>query len=142
MAFGKIEAASLKPGKTVALKLNQLPGSPVVHVEHLGETNASWWNDNVTKADPKAAAPDRAGKATLKSIAAARAANRIIVAKHAVRRLEATHDDGRKATDEDIPEFVESLPDHVFDIVKNFALDANNFMDVAADSDANELAGK
>ncbi len=142
MAFGRIKAASLKAGKTVPLKLNQLPGDPIVHIEHLGETNASWWNDSVAQAGAKDAAPDAKAKVTLKTLAAARAKNRAVIAKHAIRKLEAIHDDGRKATDADIPEFVDALPDHVFDIVKNFALDHNNFMERAIDGDPDELAEK
>lgn len=136
--FAQIAAARPKPGKIVPLVLNMLPGSPTVHVEHLGETNAAYWQDAIARAEAEPAAVGRRGITELR---ARRERNRGLLVKFAVRRLEAVHSDGTPATDADIPEFVEALPDDVVDTVWVFCSDVENFRErpLAAPE---KLAGK
>lgn len=146
MAFGKIAAATLVAGKTVALKLDMLPGQPVVHVEHLGETNEDYWNDQIARANTQdsVSVGRRAGggKITRKTVHKRREKDRETLTKYAVRHLEAKHDDGRDATDADIPEFMQSIPPDVVDTIRDFVLNEENFREGIPESDPQELAGK
>ncbi len=140
MAFDKIRSAELVPGKTVALKLDMLPGSPVVHVEHLGEENSSWVNEQIATANSKPLSRGKK-KLTAKGLKEATEEHRKEIADHAIRGLDATHDDGTPATKADIPEFVASLPRDVVDLIWVFAYTPANWRDTI-EVDAKELAEK
>ncbi len=141
MAFEQIRSAGLKPGKTVPLILNMLPGEPVIHVEHLGDENTGFLNDAIAKANAKAALGTKGQKLSRAKLDEMREKNRATLAKHSVRSLEAKHSDGRAATDKDIPEFVDALPADVVDIVVQFVNDAENFRD-RMESKPEDLAEK
>lgn len=140
MAFD-YSSAALKPGKTIPLKLYMLPGEPVVHVEHLGETNASFWNDSIAKAN---GGERRVGgnALTKRAIASARRKNRATLAAHAIRKLDATHSDGKAATLADIPEFVDALPDDIVDFLRDYCTNQENFRDTQIEGVPENLAGK
>lgn len=142
MAFRHIEAQAVPRSKTVPLVLWQLTGNPVLHVEHLGETNSEFWNDALAKAN---AGAFRGGKKKLTDalIKERRVKNRETVARYAVRALENVfHDDGKAATTADIRDVVYALPDDVFDFVLAFVEDANNFRDTEIDGSPDEIAKK
>ncbi len=134
MAFQHIKNAGLVAGHTVKLQFNNLPGAPVVHVEYLGETNSGWLNDEIARAN-SVSAMVTSSKATLskQKIQETRGKRRAAFAKHAVRKLEAKHSDGKDATTDDIPEFVDALPDEVFDSAWLFVVDAENFRERVID---------
>lgn len=143
MAFDQIRSARIIADKTVPLTLNMLPGRPTIHVVYLGETNVEFWNDSIAKANAKTNAIDERGvKLSPQKFREARVRNRITVAKYAVKHLEAVHSDGKPATDADIPEFIDALPDDVFDIVKTFVSDAENFRERNIEGDAAAIAEK
>jgi hypothetical protein len=126
--FSKYADAALKSGKTVKLKLNMLPGAPTIHVEHLGENNAGYWTDLTARAGTGAAEIGTArGGRTLEERQERRKRNRETLARHAVRQLDAKHDDGTPATNADIPEWCEAIPPDVVDMIFVFALDPENF---------------
>lgn len=141
MSFRHIEAQHIKAANTVPLVLDQLRGNPVLHVEHLGDTNADFWSDAIAKAN--AASSNRKVKISDELIRENRLKNRDTVAKHSVRRLENVfHDDKSPATSADIRDVVFSLPNDVFDVVWSFVNDANNFRETAIDGEPSELAKK
>lgn len=125
MAFD-FAPAMVTPGRTIPVVLNMLPGSPTVHLEHLGPDNKTWLAAQVASAN--AAAPK-------KGIALGRERPKIDAKDltddteqradlvHALRHLEATHTDGTPATDADIPEFIAGLPS---DIVRRLHFVASN----------------
>lgn len=137
--------AELEPGRTVPMVLDMLPGSPEIQVEHLGDENRTYLADHIAKANAKAsrsggvAARKMVSKAT---IAEDQKQRRTDVAKHVVRDLKAKHTDGRDATPTDIPEWVDSLPNHVVMMIYLFALNAGNFLDQVIEGDVKELAEK
>jgi hypothetical protein len=134
MAFDNIRSAGLIAGRVVKLQFNNLPGQPVVHVEHLGETNAAWLNDEIARANSTSALVTSSRSALSKQkIGEARLKRRTVFAKHAARKLEAKHSNGADATDDDIPEFIAALPDEVFDAAWTFACDAENFRERVID---------
>jgi len=145
MAFGKIRNAGLIPGKTVPLVLNMLPGEPVVNVEHLGTSNTSFINDQVARASHhKAVTRTASTGAPMSELERERVdrENREFIIKHVIRKLEAKHDDGRDATDADIPEFVQSLPPDVVTTILVFAFNAENFRERVIESAPKALAEK
>lgn len=146
MPFDQFAGSALKTGKTVPLKLNMLPGSPVVHLEFLGETNTTFWNDQIARANAKdavlAAITPGGTKVTKKLIRERRKKDRETLAKHAVRKLEAVHSDGTAATAADIPEFLDAMPDDVIDMLRAFVTDPENFRERAIESDPEDTAEK
>lgn len=144
MGFRNIEKQALTAGKVVPLTLNQLVGDPVLHVAHLGETNAEFWNDAIARAQQKATASGSTFRVSItpKAVKEARAKNREIVAKYAVKGLEGfAHDDGRPADLTDIPAIIDALPDEVFDSVLAFCQNSENFRDRTLGNPV-EIAGK
>lgn len=143
MTFRNLEIQKLAPGKVVPLVLNQLAGEPVLHVEHLGESNTEFWNDAIAKAGTRASAGNTRRAVTAATIREARDSNRKTVAKYAVRGLEnIVDDDGNAAGIAEIPAVVAALPDEVFDSVLAFCSNPENFRERSIDGNARELAGK
>jgi hypothetical protein len=153
-SFGRVSFGSmafdysqfvLKTGKTVPFKVNMLPGEPVAHIEHLGESNASYLSDQIAQANAKtmAAAGVSQKKKLLskKALEELRDKRRDIISKHAVRDLVAKHSDGTPATKADIPMWVAALPPDIIDLIWDFANNAENFRDVI-ESEPKELAEK
>ena len=141
MAFDHIKRSAIAPGKTVQLVLNMLPGSPVVHVEHVGETNVGFMNELLAKANGRHLATS-SSSLSAKDRDDARARNRETLARHSIRHLEATHSDGTPATDTDIPDFVAALPDDVVDLIRDFVRDPNNFRERPIEGDPKAIAEK
>jgi hypothetical protein len=140
MGFEQIRKAALVPGKLVPLKLDMLPGSPVIWVEHLGEENATWINARVAAAN--AAMQSRGKKkVTVKDLKATTEERRQEIIDRAIRNLDAVHDNGTPATKTDIPMFGEALPPDVVDLVWAFAYNAANWRD-AIEGDPKELSEK
>lgn len=143
MSFRKLEAQAVEPNRTVPLVLAQLKGEPILHVEHLGETNREFWNDALARANVQTNTASKRTRITDSKIKENRIKNRDLVAKYSVRALEKVfHDDGSPATIADIRDVVFALPDDVFDEVLRFVGDPNNFRDVEIEGDAEELAKK
>jgi hypothetical protein len=151
MAFKNIQLQTVAEGKTADLVLHQIrgpKGPPTLKVEHLGETNTSYWLDSLSRAKAEmytqaAMKKDLSPQEMARKLREARARKREVVTLHAVRDIENLfHDDGMPATKADIPDFIASLPDDVFDTVWMFAEDANNFRDAPVFSSAAEVAGK
>ena len=129
--FEYIAEQVVKPGKTVKFTLDMLQGPPshpeppVLHVEHLGEGNAPYWQDAIARAEAKPTTPtDLMGAAGRLS---RRERNRGLLAKFAIKKLEAFRRDGTPATEADIPRFMAKLPGDVVDLVWAFCQDAENF---------------
>jgi hypothetical protein len=157
MGFGSVTNQALRQGATVELVLNQLVilgESPVLVVEHLGESNRAFWNAALAeaRATTKAGQAGRVAKLTDAQVAKARMENRETVAKYSVR---ATHgffhdrvdapgipDSKRPAGPEDIRDVVMSLPDEVFDSVMAFVVNPENFRERAIADDPKAIAGK
>lgn len=119
----------LPPGKTVPFVLDMLPGKPVVHLEWLGETNKTWMSDQLARANAKKHAAKKIEKTlTEHDIVEMREKNRVYLAKHSVRDLEAIHTDTKKAaTKDDIPLFMKSIPWDVVDLIVEFASNQENY---------------
>lgn len=143
--FSHISKAVVPPGKTVPLVLDMLPGSPVLHVEHLGESNQQYWNDQIARANTaEARVGDRANQAiTKRGLKKRRDKDRETLAKFSVRDIEARHTDGTPATKEDIPDFLEACPDDVIDTIRDFVINPDNFRERgAAPADPSDTAEK
>lgn len=138
-------AAVLKPGKTIPVSLDMLPGKPAVQLEHLGDENVSWLNDQIAKANAKIAmaafTDNKKKQLSPKKIEEARKLRRDILAKHAVRGLTAKHKDGTPATVSDIPMWCDAIPPDVVDKLWSIANDDELYRDVD-EQDSKELAEK
>lgn len=136
--------AELKPGKTIPVVLDMLPGAPVIELEYLGETNVSYLNDQISQANAKlmSAGGTKNKQLTKKRIDENRAKRREILAKHAVRDLKAKHKDGMPATKADIPEFCNAIPADVVDTIWAMANNEELFRGEDSPSSASDVAEK
>lgn len=138
-------AAVLKPGRLIDISLDMLPGKVSVKLEHLGDENLSYLNDQIAKANAKlaiVASGDKKTQLTLKKLEENRKLRRDILAKHAVRELTATHNNGTAATNDDIPAWVDAIPGDVVDKLWNFANNEELYRDVVVEPDSKALAEK
>ncbi len=145
MAFDHISKAALTPGKTIPLSLDMLPGTPVIDVEHLGDENASYLDDEIAKANAKgvSAGSQKGKKVTPARLVEIREKRRDIIAKHAIRHLkDVKHSDGKQATDAEIPAFAAALPGDVVDKIWDIVTDAELFRERSIDGDPKALAEK
>lgn len=147
---------ALAPGKTIEIVLNQLTilgEHPVLICEHLGETNATFWNDAIAKTSVNATDDGRRQQLTSEMVAKFREKNRETVIAHSCRDTRGFYHqkvvDGRKvfdtsqpATKADIREIVLKLPNEVFDSVLKIVANAENYRDRPIVGDATEIAGK
>ena len=137
------KAAEVKPGKTVKLVLDMLPGAPAVHLEHLGESNKSYWSESVAKANSgEIHAGTRPKVITAKAIADRRVRDRELLRKHVIRKLEAKHADGSDATLDDVGEWLEAIPAYVLDMLVEYAVNPANFGDAPVATDVDATAEK
>jgi len=145
MPFEKMRAAVAPAGKLIKVRLDNLPGQPEIEMEHLGETNASWMADQAARAGTKDAL---VLGASLDRVASQRERKqqllryRETLEKHAVRHLtDVRHDDGTKATDDQIAEWVDALPDDMVYRLISVAFNVENWREVPT-IDAKVLAEK
>lgn len=148
--FGHYTKQAPQQGRTVPYVLYGLRNadgtSPIVHVEHIGESNRPFWLDALAKASAKAkegaAAPttpteiDRMRRAN-------REDNRETVIAHSARRLERVfRQDGTPATDKDLRAFILAIPDSDFDELWAFVQNPHNFRDFTIAEEPEKLAGE
>lgn len=131
--FSNYAEQGLQFGKTVPYEVEELVNPdgthPILHVEHLGDANASLLEEAIAGAK---GAGETAPAAPL-CLAEAIHANRERIRKHSVRRLDnAFFSDGTLATDAAIPGFIAALPAKALDRLLRFVIDAGNFYKVAA----------
>jgi hypothetical protein len=143
----------VKAGKSVPLILNMIPGDPVLHLEHLGESNHRFINDKVrgTGTDAVRASALR-GTSDVDARQKVRDENRETVARYCVHRVEGFfYDDAAGNPDPTSPvpntpegfmQVIRSLPDWIFDIVLAFVVNAANFMERVVAGDAADVAKK
>ncbi len=130
MAFN-FDSAKMQAGYTVPVVLNTLPGSPTVHIEHLGSENRTLTDEILKAANADVPVKRTAGvakKKTTKADLDGQVEDKRADLKHAIRKLEATHTDtGLEATDADIPLFIAALPGDTVELLWHFAKTADNF---------------
>lgn len=146
MGFDDYALVALPPGKTIEVKLDQLPRAPIVHLEHLGETNKAYLDDQIAQANAKFAweAGSKKKQISKKKLAERRQKCADILVKHSVRKLETTHSNGAEATLADVPLWMETIikfTPELVDLMWDLANNAENYRDAPA-SDPKELAEK
>ncbi len=141
MAFD-FKSAELQVGKTIPVVLSKLPGQPVVHLEYLGDTNATYVSDLIGKANAKKSTSGGRKMMSKKELAKALTDARELLAKHAVRNLECKHVDGTEATNADIPLFCESIPAWQVWELRDMASTLDNYLDFPIEGDPKDLAEK
>jgi hypothetical protein len=140
-------AQKIVAGYTIPIVLDMLPGSPTVHIEHLGNQNKTLLAEQIAEATATASDARKIGAKSKrktpaeveKELAEKTAERREELAAHAVRNLDAKHVDGTPATTADIPAFVDALPE---DIVDRLYAIANNADLFRRTEDPAAIAGK
>lgn len=126
-------------GKTVPYEVTELVNAdgthPIVHLEHLGETNISLVEESLAQAGSEQDAPAD----TLARLASSQET----VIKHSAKRIERVFfADGTPATDADIAGFIRSMPPRTFHRLLSYAMNAANFYKQVITSDPGALAEK
>jgi hypothetical protein len=116
--FSNYEKQAPRAGQTVAHEVTELrnpDGShPVVHLEHIGRTNASFMEWVLASAGKSADEQKRD--------------ERELMIEHSARKLERAYfSDGTLATDADLPAFVRAMPLAAFERMASVAMDAANY---------------
>lgn len=125
--FSHYAEQGMQFGTTVAYEVTELVNAdgshPIIHVEHLGSTNASMLEELIARASV-----DEKDAAAKPSIVEVNRLNRESVARHSARRIERVFlGDGTAATNADIPAFISALPVMAFDRLMRFVLAEGNF---------------
>jgi hypothetical protein len=124
VSFGNYQSQAPKPGKLVAYTLyglrNPDGSSPVLDLEHLGRENRGWWAETLgesgTSEPSYGNTPSELNRAHHDRVAKYRQK----IASHSARHLRnAFHGDGAPATDEDIQDFIATIPE--VDIIQLWA---------------------
>lgn len=131
----------MQEGYTVPLVLDMLPGSPVVHLEHLGLANKSYVASQIAAATAAAEEIRKDKRKIGRKVDTAitfKDADQDIIEKradlhHAIRNLEGFHSDGvTPASSKDIPDFISAIPKHIVVLLWNFCQVESNFYRKAA----------
>ena len=127
--------ALVTPGRLVPMLLNMLPGSPTVHLEYLGEENASFLTYQLEQANAVVKGRKLAiGRGEVPKVTAADLTDVTKMRaelRHAIRKLEAKHTDGTEATAADIPDFIAALPPDTVRRIHAVAENIENFRNSA-----------
>lgn len=146
--FSESEIAT---GRTCPLVLDQLKGDPppIIHVEHLGDTNKTYLSEQLGSANASAKKKAERAKERGDAIITEKDVDRQYKEmradlKHAVRDLDAVFNvgdrKGQKAAKTDIPLFVSKLPNDVVKFIWLFARNPNNFREyVLNDSEETKI---
>ena len=136
--FGYLQQYAVKPGKTVDYTLHQVVGGPTLKLAHAGETNKPYFNDAIRR--------NKKNKGALKLSAVAlkkqRDEDREVFAKFVVKGWTGVLDvEGQEVpfSPEEAYEYLCALPDELFDEVRLFAREYDNFVDEVVSPE--DLAG-
>ena len=131
--FNKLKAA--QAADTAEYEVFQIrvnDATPTLIVKQAGESNPPYFNA-LLKASARTARRALAGNIDAGTIAKNRAEDRKLFPKFVVQGWKDVVDDNGKAvpfTTEDCVDFLESIPDWVFDDLRNFCSTPANFMDI------------
>lgn len=130
--FGHLKKYDVSENKAV-YSLYQIAGDVKLHVLHAGETNVPYFNE-VLRRQAKNARIVSAGRLNQQFLAANRNEDRELFAKHILVGWENVCDTSGTEVPfscENARDFLNALPDWIFDEVRTFAANATNFMGTA-----------
>lgn len=130
--FENYEKQGARPGQTVAYEVTELVNPdgthPVVHIEHIGRSNASFMQAVIARAgsDDKTTPDDRE-----------------TMIAHSARRIERVYRaDGSAATDADLPAFIRAMPLRALQRMTLHAMDEKNYCEFPIATEPAVLAEK
>lgn len=133
-SFSHLSKLEVAGNKTVDFTIFQIEGLPTLQVTAASESNRPYFNELLRKGG-KRQAKKKVDIATVKSN---REEDRVLYAKHIVKGWSGVCDDKGK----DVPYsegeclgFLSSLPDWLFDELRAFASDIQNFIDEVIDGE-------
>ncbi len=132
MDFSNIEKLRVKPDETRPFTLYQIEGEPVLHLVPAGEVNKPYFNE-LLRRSKTSQRRITAGAFNASVIAENRANDRELYPLFVIRGWERVRDSSGQeapATAENFRDFCAALPDHLFDEVRSFATDPQNFVTV------------
>lgn len=130
--FSHLKKLEVSGNKTVEFTIFQIEGEPSLHVVAASESNRGYFNELLRKGG-KRQAKKKVDAATVKSN---REEDRVLYAKHIVKGWTGVNDANGKEvefTEGECLGFLSSLPDWLFDELRAFASDIQNFIDAPID---------
>lgn len=140
MEFKGLKNLEVKASKVADFTFYQIEGEPVLHLAPATEANKPYFNA-LLKVSRKNQSRIMKGNFTAGVIAENRDNDRVLYPKYIVKgwsRMEKVCGD-LPCTPDNVRAFLDQLPDWLFDDVRNFATDSQNFIDL--DVDVEETAG-
>jgi hypothetical protein len=139
--FENLEKLQVNPEKTAAYTIYQIEGEPVLHLAPATEANKPYFNA-LLKRSRRNQRRIASGSFTAGVIAENRDNDRVLFPKFVIRgwdKMKTADGKPAKADEATYKAFVDALPDYIFDDMRNFATDSQNFVDVLVD--AEDVAG-
>ena len=131
--FSHLAKLEVSGNKTVDFTIFQIEGEPSLQVTAASESNRGYFNELLRKGGKRQAKKTKLDAATIKTN---REEDRVLYAKHIVKGWTGVNDDKGKAvefTEGECLGFLSSLPDWLFDELRAFASDIQNFIEAPID---------
>lgn len=131
--FSHLEKLEVSGNKTVDFTIFQIEGEPSLQVTAASESNRGYFNELLRKGGKRQAKKTKVDAETIKRN---REEDRVLYAKHIVKGWTGVNDaDGKpvKFTEGECLGFLSSLPDWLFDELRTFASDIQNFIEAPID---------
>jgi hypothetical protein len=137
--FKHLERFQAPADKTIPYDLIQIEGDAVLHVVQATDANEKYWNA-ILRRNSASVRRLRSGRLNAAVLDSTRDHDRELFAKLIVKGWENVEDDQGNPvpfSQEDCLGFLQALPNWIFDDLRNFASDAQNFLE---DGGADEVA--
>lgn len=132
--FSHLKKLEVSGNKTVDFVIFQIAGEPIMKVVAASESNRPYFNELLRKGG-KRQAKKKVDAATVQSN---REEDRVLYAKHIVKDWSGVQDEKGKDvpySHDDCLGFLQSLPDWLFDELRAFASDLQNFIEAPIDAE-------
>jgi hypothetical protein len=133
--FSHLNKLRVSSERLVDYPLYQLEGEPVLHLSPASESNKGYFNALLRKAG-KSARAVKNNKLNVHIVKENRDEDRVLFAKHVVKGWSGVTDSSGKHVEFAEGEalgFLSSLPDWIFDEIRTFASDIQNFIEAPLD---------
>lgn len=131
-SFSHLAKLEVSGNKTVDFAIFQIEGAPVLHVVAASESNRAYFNELLRKGGKRQAKK----KVDAETVKSNREEDRVLYARHIVKGWSGIKDDKGKVvefTEGECLGFLSSLPDWIFDELRAFASDLQNFIEAPID---------
>lgn len=143
--FSNLRKLAVSAQDTAEYTFYEIEGEPTLKVRPATEANGRYWSAVLARSS-KNVRRARSGKITASMLKEGRTDDRELYPKHVVMAWTTapmdTNGDAVDFTAENCAAFLEAIPDHIFDGLRNFCSDVTNFQEDVMDEEEIEETGK